>query len=216
MRHKIVTILTAGAVGATTFAVAGPALASGTAPTAASVATAVTSQLDRIKQALAGLVTNKTLTQAQANKVAETLKSTDLGPGGPGGPGGPHGFGGPGGPGGPGGGPELATAATTLKMTETELRTALDSGKTLAAVAKQKNVPVNTLIVALVKAEKARIAQDVKDGRITQVEANQRLKDVTARVTEHVNSTRPPRPDHDRGVAPGTASSSTGTAPPST
>jgi hypothetical protein len=213
MRHKIVTILTAGAIGATSFAVAGPALATTTAPAAASVATAVTTQVDRIKAALAGLVTDKTLTQAQVNKVAETLKSTDLGrgPGGPGGPGGHHG---------PGGGPGMATAATTLKMTEAELRTALDSGKTLAAVAKTKNVPVSTLVAALVKAERARIAQDVKDGGITQVEADQRLKDVTTRVTEHVNSTRPARPDHDRDAAPSTtpstAPSSTGAATPTT
>jgi hypothetical protein len=103
VRHKIVTILTAGAIGATTFAVAGPALAATTAPAAASVAAAVTSQVDRIKQALSGLVTDKTLTQAQANKVAETLKSTDLGSGMPGGPG-SHG---------PGGGLTATSSSTT-------------------------------------------------------------------------------------------------------
>jgi hypothetical protein len=181
VRNKIVTTVAAGIVGATTFALAGPALAAST--TSSETANAVTSHVDRIRQALAGLVADKTLSQAQADKVASTLDKADIGGG--------HGRGGF------GRGPGLAAAATALKMTESELRTALHGGKTLAQVAKDKNVPVATLVDALVKAEQAHIAQEVKDGRITQARADERLQDLTARVTERVNSTRPSR--RDRG-----------------
>jgi len=189
VRNKIVTTVAAGIVGATTFAVAGPALAAST--TSSDTANAVTSRVDRIKQALAGLVADKTLTQAQADKVASTLDKAGIGGG--------HGRGGF------HRGPGLAAAASALKMTEAELRTALDGGKTLAQVAKDKNVPVATLVAALVKAEQAETAQAVKDGRITQAQADERLKDLTARVTERVNSTRPNH--RDRGAdAPGNSS----------
>lgn len=210
MRRKILTVVAAGAVGATGFAVAGPALASTTAPATA----VVTSQVDRMMQALAGLVKDNTITQAQADKVAETLKSTHLGRG-PGRRGG-RGFGGHHGR----GGARLTAAATALKMTETELRTALASGKTLAQVARDQGVSVNTLVAALVKAQKAKLDHAVKDGRLTQAQADARAKELRARITRRVDSTRPARPGHDgdgpRDLprrAPGDAlSSSTGTA----
>jgi hypothetical protein len=192
--NRIVTFIAAGAIGATSFLVAGPALASSTAP----AAQAVTSQVDRIKQALAGLVSDKTISQAQADKVAETLSSANLGRhGGYGGFGGHHGRG--------GGGFGLDVAATTLKMTEAELRTALAEGKTLAQVAKDQGVSVNALIDALVKDKAARIAQAVEDGRLTQVQADAMTKDLRARVTDRVNRVRPPRPGFNREGIPGTA-----------
>ena len=195
MGNRIVTFVAAGAIGATSFLVAGPALASSTAP----AAQAVTSQVDRIKQALAGLVTDKTISQAQADKVAETLSSANLGRhggfGGHGGIGGHHGR---------GGGFGLDVAATTLKMTEAELRTALAEGKTLAQVAKDQSVSVNALIDALVTDKAARIAQAVEDGRLTQAQADAMTKDLRARVTDRVNRVRPPRPSFDREGTPGT------------
>ena len=193
MGNRFVTFVAAGAIGATSFLVAGPALASSTAP----AAQAVTSQVDRIKQALAGLVSDKTISQAQADKVAETLSSANLGRhGGHGGFGGHHGR---------GGGFGLDVAATTLKMTEAELRTALAEGKTLAQVAKDQGVSVNALIDALVKDKAARIAQAVEDGRLTQAQADAMTKDLRARVTDRVNRVRPPRPSFNREGIPGTA-----------
>jgi hypothetical protein len=205
--NRIVTFVAAGAIGATSFLVAGPALASSTAP----AAQAVTSQVDRIKQALAGLVSDKTISQAQADKVAETLSSANLGRhggfGGYGGFGGHHGRG--------GGGFGLDVAATTLKMTEAELRTALAEGKTLAQVAKDQGVSVNALIDALVKDKAARIAQAVEDGRLTQAQADAMTKDLRARVTERVNRVRPPRPGFDREGTPGTVPTTPAPSTPS-
>jgi hypothetical protein len=173
VRKKFVTALTVGTIGLSGLVLAGPALSAVGAPNAAAVASA---PVDRIKDALSGLVADKTLTQAQADKVASTLKSAGVGRGGKGGFGGGH---------------SLGAAATALGMTEAELMTALQSGKTLAEVAKDKSVSVDTLIQALVTAEKERIAQKVTDGVLTQAQADEWLADLTARVTDKVNSTRP-------------------------
>jgi hypothetical protein len=182
VRKKIITVVAAGALGVSGLAVAGPALAAAGAPDAAA---AVTSRVDKVKQALAGLVTDGTLTQTQADKVATTLGSApDAGWG----PGGHRGF---------GGGADLSAAATTLGMSEADLRTALRGGKSLAQVAKDKGVAVDKLVAALVQAEKDRVAADVTAGRLTQAQADQRLADVTARVTDRVDNTRPDRGPRD-------------------
>ena len=204
MRKKIVTALAAGALGLSGLAATGTALAA-TGDTSTST-TASTSALDRIKTALAGLVTDKTLTQTQADKVATTLAASDIGRGGPGGHGGRGGHGGHGG----GGMRSLATAATTLGMSEADLRTALDTGKTLAAIAKEKNVSVDTLVAALVKDAQTRLAQEVTDGRLTQARADEITKDLKARITEKVNTTRPARP---AGPGNGTSDQAPQTAP---
>lgn len=208
MRRTIVTIVAAGAVGATGFALAGPALAEGTAATSSTV----TAQVDRIREALSGLVKDETITASQADSVAKTLQSAGIGRG-------PHGHDGRGGPGGPGGRGErghggrldLATAASTLTLTQAQLRTALEGGKTLAQIAADQKVPVTTLISALVKAEQGRIAAAVKDGRITQAQADERLADVTTRVTDRVNRTRPARGDR-----PAPSAGTTAPTPPTT
>ena len=132
-----------------------------------------TTVVDRIKDALSGLVDDGSLTQAQADEVATTLSEAGLGRGGH------HG----------GGRLGLDAAATALDMTEAELRTALEpDGTTLADVAEAQGVEVDTLVEALVAAEQDRIARAVEDGRITQDEADERLADLEARVTELVNS----------------------------
>lgn len=216
MRRKLVTVAAAGVLGLSGIAVAGPVLA---ATGATGAAAAVTSRVDAIKSALSGLVKDGTLTQAQADKVATTLDkagpAAGLGPRGFG----PRGFG-PGGHGpfghGPGG--DLGTAATTLKMTEANLRTALESGKSLAAIAKTQGVPVQTLSAALVKAERQQIEAAVTAGRLTRAQADRFLKDVTTRVTDRVNNTRPwgPRHGFDGRPGPGAAPRAPGAPAPST
>ena len=186
MRRTLALALAGGALGVTALTVtaAGPALA---AIGADSAATAVDGRVAKIKGALSGLVSDKTLTQAQADKVAQTLADAKVGPGGRG-----HG------PGGRGLG-DLTTAAAALGMTPAELRTALQGGKTLAAIAADKGVPVDTLITKLVDAAKAHLAQEVTDGELTQGEADARIATLKARITERVNTVRPARPGHGPG-----------------
>ena len=194
MRTKLVTIAAVGALTLGGAAVAGTALAAtdGTSPTAAPSRPAYgtppapgqddAARVERIKQALAGLVADKTITQEQADKVASTLAGSGLGRG----PGGHRGL--------RGHGAGLAAAAKALGMSETDLATALRSGKSLAAVAKEKGVDVQKVIDALVAEAKQRLADAVQNGRLTQAQADERLKDLTARITERVNSAGPGRP----------------------
>ncbi len=184
VRKKLAVGVAAGVVALSGFALAGPALAVVGADSAAST---VTSRTDKIKDALSGLVTDKTLTQAQADKVADALGSADLG----------HGFG-PGQGGRSGHGLDLEAAATALGVSQDDLRTAVQGGQSLADVAKDKNVSVDTLVSALVAAEKTRIAKEVTDGKLTQAQADERLSDLTTRITERVNSTRPSRGDRSK------------------
>lgn len=152
---------------------------------------------DGIKSVLDGLVKDGTLTQAQSDKVLKALEAARPkdGPGGPGGRGG-HG---------PGARKvALSAAATALGMTEADLRTALESGKTIAAIAKEKNVDVNTVISALVAEAKTHLDAEVKAGTLTQAEADTRLAEVKTRITDMVNNGRPARPAQN-----GTATNST-------
>lgn len=209
MRKKAGTLVLAtslGLAGLATGVVLAPAMATA-ATSETSTTTAVSDRVTKIKQALAGLVTDKTLTQAQADKVATTLAEAmpQRGPGGRG-----HGPGGRGGHGGRGAG--LEAAATAIGVTEAELRTQLQAGKTLAQVAEAEGVSKADLIAALVKAAGARLAQAVTDGKITQAQADERKATLSARITEMVDKTRPAR-GHHKGEAPAetpaTTSSST-------
>jgi hypothetical protein len=66
----------------------------------------------------------------------------------------------------------LEAAAKTLGMTTTELTTALRNRKTLLDLAREKNVDVTKLRTAIADAEKAAIDQAVKDGKLTQAQAD--------------------------------------------
>ena len=169
MKKRVASLILVSAMGVGT--VGSLAITPSWAETATS---ATTDRASRIAAALKGLVTDGTITQAQADKVASTLASSlpDHGPGGPGG----H----------RGGGHLLASAATVLGMTEADLRTALESGKSLVDVAKSKGMSKATLISKLVAAANAHLAADVKAGRLTQAEANQRKADLKSRITERV------------------------------
>ncbi len=172
MRKKLVVAAAAGALTLTGLAVAVPAVAQTEDTDGTS-----TSVVDRIKDALSGLVDDGSISQEQADEVATTLG--DSGFGGHWGHGGWHG---------------LEAAAETLGMTEDELRTALQAeGATLAKVAEEKGVAVDTLVDALVTAQREGIAKAVESGMPQDV-ADKRLADVEQRVTEWVNSTHEDRP----------------------
>ena len=165
MRKKLIIASTAGVLMLTGVAVAVPVLAD--------TDTSGQSAVDRIRDALSGLVDDGSITEEQADEVATTLGEAGIG-----GRGGHH-----------GGRLGLESAATALDMTEEELRAALEvDGTSLAEVAEDQGVDVDTLVEALVQAEQDRIAQAVEDGRITQDEADERLADLEARVTERVTS----------------------------
>jgi uncharacterized protein YidB (DUF937 family) len=84
----------------------------------------------------------------------------------------------------------LDDAATALGITPTELRTALESGKTIAQVAKDKGVDVQKVIDALVAAGSAQIDQAVTAGKLTQAQATTRKAELKDRITALVNEPR--------------------------
>ena len=172
-------ILVTGAVGAV-------AITPASATTSDNV---VTSLLASIKSALSGLVSNGTLTQAQADKVAGTLDSQlPL-----------RGMGGPGGM----GGMEMAqthdAAAKALGMTSDELYSAVQGGKTLADIAKDQKVTVGSLVKAMAAAAESQLTTAVKDGTLTQAQADTMKGSLTQRITDQVNGVR-------TGRGPGRAS----------
>lgn len=99
--------------------------------------------------------------------------------------------------------PNLDAAAGVLGMTIDELRTQLQSGKSLAAIAGEKDVPVGQVVSAIVADARARLAQAVTDGKLTQAQADERSADLERRITDLVNRTPRPR---DGEVRPATLS----------
>lgn len=93
--------------------------------------------------------------------------------------------------------PSLATAATYLDLTEAELRTELESGKSLAQIAKAKNKSVDGLKTTLATEMRKKLDAAVKAGGLTQASADE----LQARMAEHlddlVNGTGGPGRHHD-------------------
>jgi hypothetical protein len=108
------------------------------------------------------------------DRVAELVEATP----------GEGGFGRGGHRGGPG--PRLEAAAKVLGLSEDDLKAQLKDGKTLAEIAKAQNVDEQKVIDALVAEVKTRTAAAVKAGKITQAQADERVKDATERITKLV------------------------------
>lgn len=183
---------TAAVVGA--LALAGGALL---VPAVASAQTADPgSRLSALREALAGLVTDQTITQEQADAVAERLDEAlpaGRGPGhngpghrGPGHRGGGHG---------PWGGPRahgaLHLAADALAeaagATVEELRTAFRDGTTLAELAESNGVERDELVRRLVAAAQERLDAAVADERLTQEQADERAAGLAERIERLVD-----------------------------
>ena len=84
------------------------------------------------------------------------------------------------------GGPQqslVAIAAQQLGIEQAELIAQLQGGKTIAQVASEKNVPLDTIVNAFVATRQARMAQAVANGRMTQAEADAMLAALRANVT---------------------------------
>ena len=174
MRKTLVTLALAGTLGLTGVALVAPSSALAQAGPAGERVTA-------LKQALQGLVTDGTITSAQAERVATTLADELPGHGHRGGIG------------------RLARAevAEALGITVEELRTQRQAGRTLAQIAADEGITKDTLISRLVAAAEQRLAAEVSAGRLTQAQADAREATLRDRITERVDSTRPEhRPGH--------------------
>jgi hypothetical protein len=122
------------------------------------------------------------ITQAEANELKARINSGDYPPFfGPLGPGlgfhhrfhdGPPLF-----------GEKLSAAADYLGLSEAQLRARLNNGQTLAQIAKAQNKSVDGLKQALLDDAKQKLDQLVKDGELTQAQADAML----ARLQDHID-----------------------------
>jgi len=92
------------------------------------------------------------------------------------------------------GGKFLDAAATYLGLSEDQLRTQLESGKSLADVAKAQGKSVDGLKQAILSDAQAKLDQAVKDGRLTSAQHDQILADLKNRIDDLVNGTLQARP----------------------
>ncbi|MCB2224138.1 MAG: hypothetical protein KQH83_08185 [Actinobacteria bacterium] len=147
------------------------------APAAEDVSRAV----DGILERLAPLVEDGTITQDQAQAVADQLADGF----GKHRPGPRRGIAG------------LDTAAEVLGMDVEELASQLRDGSTLAEIAGGQ---ADEVIAAMVAQAEERLAQAVEDGKLTQDEADEKLAEAEERITTFVNEGPPERPE---GEGPG-------------
>ena len=167
---------------------------------------------------LAGLVTKGTITQAQSDAITAALAAAEAAE---------HANDPQGGPKGPGFGDPAATLSlisTTIGIDTATIQKRLAAGETLAAIAGAKK---DALIAALVADETKRIDAAVTAGKLTAAQATTLKSNLTAHVTDEVNSTRPAGPmgggkggrghgDHGHGGPAGGASGTTPLTLPAT
>ena len=114
---------------------------------------------------------------------------------------GPHGKGGPEGKG--GGKFMSATLATTLKLTQEELKTQLHSGKSIADVAKAQSVDIADVKTVLTSDFTAHLAEEVTSGKHTQAEADAKLAEFKTNLDTMVNRVGPAGGMKGEGRGPG-------------
>jgi hypothetical protein len=83
----------------------------------------------------------------------------------------------------------VSVAADKLGMTVDELTTELQGGKSIADVAKEKNIDLQTIADAYVTQLQQTLTQAVDNGRITQSQSDAMLSQAQQRVTEQLNGT---------------------------
>ncbi len=76
----------------------------------------------------------------------------------------------------------LATVSKVLGITETELKTELEAGKSIADVAKAKNIDIAAVKAALLAEAKAHIDAEVAAGKHTAAEGATKLAEMTSRI----------------------------------
>lgn len=148
----------------------------------------------RLRDTLQALVDDGTITAVQADAVTAHLLENrpERSEGGEGrGPGGHRG-----GPGMFGRGVGSEALSDLLDLDAQELRQQLRDGATLAEIAATQGVSTQAVVDELVGELTERIDNAVEDGRIEQAEADQKIADAEAKITDMVNNGRPDRP-HD-------------------
>ena len=85
----------------------------------------------------------------------------------------------------------LDTAASTIGVSDADLVSALQSGKSVADVAKDHNVDPATVVTAIVDAGNQKIDEAVTNGKITQDRADKMKSHLSDAATKFVNHTRP-------------------------
>ncbi len=102
--------------------------------------------------------------------------------------------------------PGLDAAASYLGLSEDALRSRLETGKTLAQVAKDQGKSVDGLVAALRADLKQHLDQAVSDGRLTKAQADRILSNADSRLKALVNGKFPGPPGgpghFGRGPAP--------------
>lgn len=87
----------------------------------------------------------------------------------------------------------IVLAAKALGMEQTELVAALNSGKTIAEVAKSKNVALEKVVDAIVADRAANLKSAVTAGRITQAQADAALALMKTNITARLNAKLTPQ-----------------------
>ncbi len=187
MKRTLAAGTLVAALGLTGAAVLGPAVASADP--------AGEGRMSMLREALQGLVSDGTLNDAQADKVAERL--AEVAP--PRGMGGGMGMGGPGGRGhGPGRGGHGVGMLAAEKIAEAagvtveELHEARHDGQSLAEIAAAQGISRDTLIERLVTLAEERLAKAVAAGRLTAEQAEERKAGLEERIGTMVDRTGGP------------------------
>lgn len=143
---------------------------------------------ERLREGLQPLVDDGTIDAGQADAVAGHLvenrpeRDRDRDGGGPGGRLGSR-----------AGGVMSEAVTDLLGLTPAELREQLRAGSTLAEIAEAQEVGTDALVEEIVGEIEERMALAVENGRIDQADADEKLADATARVTDMVENGRPER-----------------------
>ncbi len=87
----------------------------------------------------------------------------------------------------------LDAAAKALTITSDELKTQLKAGKSIADVATDKKIDIKTVKDAMLAATKADLAAKVKDGKLTQAQADNRYQEASSRIDKVVDAKFTPK-----------------------
>ncbi len=88
---------------------------------------------------------------------------------------------------------QVELVAEALGMDTEDLVAELGEGKSVADVAAERGVALETVVEALLDARREALAEAVAAGRLTQEEADQRLAEMEERITEHLQQVNPVR-----------------------